>query len=484
MTILLSRLISGLTFKKMIGSDQQIRDLQTDSRKIKAGDLFICLKGFTVDGHDFVPQAVKQGAVAILTERELADLPSSVTQIIVKDTYKAMAKLSSVFFEHPSKRLPVIGVTGTNGKTTTTWITKQIYEQAGYTMGLIGTIENRIGDRVLATKNTTPESLELQRLFKQMADSGCHYAVMEVSSHALALGRTWGTSFTQGVFTNLSPEHLDFHQTMEAYQEAKGLLFARLKGAAILNADEPATGYFKRLTEAEVITYGINNQADIQAKNIRMTNHEMNFLVETFKGNLTVTTKYMGTFNIYNILAAIGSALAEGIPLSNIENAVKQLKPVPGRMEPIPNDKGIQVFVDYAHTPDSLENVLKTAREFTPHRLICVVGCGGNRDKTKRPVMASIAEKWSDYVVLTSDNPRLEPPEQIIAEMETGMCGDKYVAIVDREEAIAYALEQAKPGDTVLIAGKGHETYQIIGTESIHFDDREIARKYLGPENI
>lgn len=479
-TILLSSLTSGLKIKKIIGPDQPVRDLKTDSRKITAGDLFICLKGFTVDGHDFAHQAIKQGAVAILTERELADIPSAVTQIVVKDSYKAMAKLSSAFFGHPSRQLPVIGVTGTNGKTTTTWMIKQIFEAAGYTMGLIGTIENRIGQEVLATKNTTPEALELQRLFKQMVDRGCHYAVMEVSSHALALGRTWGTSFSQGIFTNLSPEHLDFHQTLEAYREAKGLLFTRLgQGTAILNADDPAAEHFQKITEAEVMTYGLNRPADIQAKNIKMTEQGMRFLVETFAGNMTVTTSFRGMFNVYNLLAGIGSALAEGIPLASIEEAVEKLKPVPGRLEPIPNGKGIQVFVDYAHTPDSLENVLKTAREFTQKRLVCVVGCGGNRDKTKRPVMARIAEHYSDFVVLTSDNPRMEPPEQIIAEMKTGLKGTNYIAIVDREEAIAFALKQAKPGDTVIIAGKGHETYQIIGTRTIHFDDREIARKYL-----
>jgi UDP-N-acetylmuramoyl-L-alanyl-D-glutamate--2,6-diaminopimelate ligase len=388
----------------------------------------------------------------------------------------------------------LIGVTGTNGKTTTTFLIEHILRSQGFRTGLMGTIQMKIGDEIVEAKNTTPDALELQRNFRRMADAGTDYCVMEVSSHALEQGRVKGCDFRTALFTNLTQDHLDYHRTMDKYREAKGLLFARLGNTfsrqassrkfAVLNADDPASSYFQKLTSAEVITYGIEQEADIRAENIRLTEQGTEFTVRTFAGEARVALQLFGRFNVYNALGAIAATLAEGVPLSAVAASLEQVTGVPGRFENVREGQDFLVVVDYAHTPDSLENVLKTIADFAAARIICVVGCGGDRDRGKRPIMAGIAARYSDYTIITSDNPRSEDPEQIMLEMEKGLIDQgvprkRYELIADRKKAIEKAVEMASPKDVVLIAGKGHETYQEIQGVRYEFDDRLVAKNAI-----
>jgi UDP-N-acetylmuramoyl-L-alanyl-D-glutamate--2,6-diaminopimelate ligase len=463
----------------------EITGIEIDSRKVKPGDLFICLPGFTVDGHDFARKAVQQGAAAILAQRPIEE---SVPVIYVPDTRRAMAVLADRFFGQPTHQMKVIGVTGTNGKTTTTHLIQRILEEAGHPTGIIGTIEMRIGDEIREVKNTTPEALDLHRAFRWMKDKGAEYATIEVSSHALDMGRVRGVRFTTGVFTNLTQDHLDYHKTMENYQQAKGLLFSQLGNEydkermkyAVLNADDAASEMFARITPAQVITYGIHNEADVRARNISITAAGTHFTMETFAGTIDLALRIIGNFNVYNVLAAAAACLAEGITLEQIKQTLEKVEGVRGRFERVDAGQEYTVIVDYAHTPDSLENVLKTIREFANGDVYCIVGCGGDRDRTKRPIMASIAARYADIAVITSDNPRSEEPQAIIDEMVAGLVAegidkDRYFTRVDRREAIRETIGRAKPNDIVLIAGKGHETYQILKDKTIHFDDKEEA---------
>lgn len=467
----------------------EIKGIQIDSRQVKPGDLFIALRGFTVDGHRFVPQAVEKGAAAVLVEEPVSvDVP--VVQ--VPDTRRAMAVVAATFYQHPTRELKLIGITGTNGKTTTSHLIQQILNDAGRQTGLIGTIQMKIGDRTFPVKNTTPEVVDLQRSFRMMLNERCEYSVIEASSHALDLGRTRGCEFHIAVFTNLTQDHLDYHETMERYREAKGLLFSQLgnrysdepdqNSYAVLNADDEASSYFARITPAQVITYGIEKPADVRAQNIRITSAGTAFTLSTFRGSIDVQLKLIGKFNVYNVLAATSVALLEGITLPQIKKSLESISGVSGRFEPVQAGQPYTVLVDYAHTPDSLENVLATIREFAEGNVICVVGCGGDRDRGKRPLMAQIAAKYSDLTVITSDNPRTEDPEAIIADMAEGLKEverDRYVTIVDRRQAIFDAIGRAQPKDVVLIAGKGHETYQEINGVRYDFDDREVAREAM-----
>ncbi|GBF11983.1 UDP-N-acetylmuramoyl-L-alanyl-D-glutamate--2,6-diaminopimelate ligase [Tepidibacillus infernus] len=485
----LSQIIAPILTAKMIGNPNvEINGVEVDSRKVKAGDLFICLPGFTVDGHDFAQKAVEQGAVAILCERPL-DL--QVPQVIVKDARFAMAMIADLFYQHPSQKLKVIGVTGTNGKTTTTHLIEKILADQGHLSGLIGTIKMKIGNEIVEAKNTTPDALLLQQSFAKMVKVGSDYAIMEVSSHALDMGRVRGVNYHIGVFTNLTQDHLDYHLTMEKYRDAKGLLFSQLGNTfhslleenkyAVLNADDQASEYFQQVTAAQVITYGIDHDADVKALDIHIDAQGTSFAVETFRGNIDIQLKMIGKFSVYNALAAMTVGLIEGISLDQIKQSLEQISGVDGRFEPVNEGQDYTVLVDYAHTPDSLENILKTVKEFAKGKIYCVFGAGGDRDKTKRPIMGEIAVKYSDIAVVTSDNPRSENPEQIIHDIlvgieKTGVDTNKYIVIIDRKEAIEYAVSQAKKDDVILIAGKGHETYQILKNKTIHFDDREIAR--------
>lgn len=462
----------------------QINSFVMDSREVKKGSLFICIKGFTVDGHDFVEDAVKKGAVAIIAEKEME---TSVPVITVRDTKRAMAVLADYFYDQPTQKLRLIGVTGTNGKTTVTHILEKIFRHHGSKTGLIGTINMKIGDKTYEVKNTTPESLLLQKTFHEMNEANVDTAFMEVSSHALHMGRVRGCDFNVAVFTNLSQDHLDYHETMDEYMRAKGLLFAQLGNHydstdpkyAILNADDKTSEYYLTITSARVMTYGIENEADVRAKHIKMTNNGTLFTLETPFGNTEIEMKFVGKFSIYNMLAAITTALVSNIKLSDIEEGIRTIEGVPGRFELINEGQDFSIIVDYAHTPDSLENVLSTVKQFAEGKTIVVVGCGGDRDKTKRPLMAQMATKYADLAVLTSDNPRTEDPEEILNDMERGMEASNFQRLLDRKEAIKYAISIAEKGDCIVIAGKGHETYQEIGKERFDFDDRKVARNAL-----
>ncbi|PWA13405.1 UDP-N-acetylmuramoyl-L-alanyl-D-glutamate--2,6-diaminopimelate ligase [Pueribacillus theae] len=477
----LEKLIGHLLVKKWLKKgNPEIHSIQMDSRKVNQNDLFICINGFTVDGHDFAKEAVSKGAVALVVERPVnLDVPT----ILVKDSQRAMAILADVFYEYPTKKLNVIGVTGTNGKTTTTYLIDKILEDSGVRTGRIGTINTKINGVERDIANTTPESLTLQKMFSEMVEGDTKAAVMEVSSHALHLGRVRGCDFDIAVFTNLTQDHLDYHKTMEAYKQAKGILFSQLgntyskcqRKVAVLNNDDEASAYYKTITAAEVVTYGIEKEADISAKNIKLSGAGTNFLLCTPFGDIDINMRLIGTFSVYNALAAVSACLASGISLRSIKQSLESMEGVPGRFELIDEGQPYTVLVDYAHTPDSLLNVLKTIKEFAKGKMTVVVGCGGDRDKTKRPIMGEIAMQYADCAIFTSDNPRSEDPEQILHDITANVEGD-YLTIVDRREAIYYAVQQAKPDDVILVAGKGHETEQIIGKNIYHFDDREVAR--------
>ncbi|WP_223596007.1 UDP-N-acetylmuramoyl-L-alanyl-D-glutamate--2,6-diaminopimelate ligase [Neobacillus bataviensis] len=464
------------------GENPDIFSIENDNRKVQNGSLFICIKGYTVDGHDFADSAVEKGAVAILAERPL---PLKVPVIIVQDTTRAMAVLADAFYGQPTKKLHLIGITGTNGKTTTSHLIEKIFSDQKKKTGLIGTMYTKIADKVMETKNTTPESLTLQKTFQHMVDEGVEAAVMEVSSHALDLGRVHGCDYNVAVFTNLTQDHLDYHKTMEEYQRSKSLLFAQLGNTyeyskpkfAVLNADDPASDMFRRSTAAHVITYGIEEKADFQATNIQMTSAGTNFELVIGKSKYSINMQLIGKFSVYNVLASIAAAYVSRIPLADIIKSIENVEGVSGRFELVNAGQDFTVIVDYAHTPDSLENVLKTIKHFAKKRIFVIVGCGGDRDRTKRPLMAEIACKLATDPIFTSDNPRSEDPLAILKDMEAGVKYPQYVytIIPDRKEAIKSAIQQADDGDVVLIAGKGHETYQIIGTQVYDFDDRLVA---------
>jgi UDP-N-acetylmuramoyl-L-alanyl-D-glutamate--2,6-diaminopimelate ligase len=462
--------------------------IASDSRKVEDGQLFICLSGSKTDGHLHAPEAVRRGACAIVAERELdIDIP----QLIVKDSRHAAAVIADHYYGYPSRAMKLIGVTGTNGKTTTTYLIEQILQDQQQPTGVIGTIEWRYGGRAFEVSGTTPHSIELHRYLAEMKDAGTAYCAMEVSSHALAQGRVKGCRFRTAVFTNLTQDHLDYHQTMESYAAAKGLFFSRLGNTftadgsertyAVLNADDEASAYFTRLTSADVVTYGIDHEADVRASNVRITASGTTFHVATFRGEIDISLQMAGRFNVYNALAAISAALIEGIELSRIKASLESIPGVPGRIESVHAGQDFAVIVDYAHTPDGLENVLLAIRQFAEKRVLCVFGCGGDRDRKKRPIMGAIAAAYSDYVLVTSDNPRTEDRFMILKDIEVGLreamiSSNTYELIADRKAAIEKAVEMASPGDVVLIAGKGHENYQEIEGVKHPFDDRSVAR--------
>jgi UDP-N-acetylmuramoyl-L-alanyl-D-glutamate--2,6-diaminopimelate ligase len=470
------------------GENPDILHIHNDNRKVTEGSLFICIKGFTVDGHDLAESAVQSGAVAIVAEKPLQlDVPV----VIVKDTKRAMAIIADAFYGQPSQQMKMVGITGTNGKTTTSHIIDHILKESGKKTGLIGTMYTKIGDEVLETKNTTPESLTLQQIFHQMVEKEIDCAVMEVSSHALVEGRVHGTDYDVAVFTNLSQDHLDFHGSMEEYKRAKGLLFAQLGNKftlnqpkyAVLNADDAASKQYAQSTSAHILTYGIQAEADIKAINIAMTAKGTSFQLVTPIGTSKVTMKLVGKFNVYNVLAGIGAAIALGISLPTITDALSKMEGVAGRFELVDAGQTFTVIVDYSHTPDSLQNALETIQEFAVGKTHVVVGCGGDRDRTKRPLMARIACDFADEAIFTSDNPRSEDPNAILKEMEAGVVGRKYMVIENRKEAIYKAINQAGEDDIILIAGKGHETYQQIGKDIHHFDDRLVAKEAILEKN-
>jgi len=484
----LTRIMEGIEYRLSSGSsDLEITGLAYDSRKVKPGDLFICIKGLKTDGHQFVEQALNNGAAALLAEREIVLVPGQVTVLVTNDTRKAMARMAANFFAHPSRQLRVIGVTGTNGKTTTTHLIQAILQANGARVGIMGTLYAKIGCVEVNLGHTTPEALEIQEFMHLVRQEKGEYLVMEVSSHALDWGRVDQIDFHSAVFTNLTQDHLDYHLTMERYRDAKLKLFAGLSGStgafAVINADDPAADAFKAAAASKYLTYGIDCPADVRARDIATNLKGTRFTAVYGVISLELNIKMIGRFSVYNSLAAIAFALQEGIAPSTIKTALENVEGVPGRFEQVDCGQDFTVVVDYAHTPDGLENILRTARDIKENRLITVFGCGGDRDKGKRPLMGKIAAQYSDFCIVTSDNPRSEEPEAIIDDIIPGLMAienSHYAKIVDRREAIHQAIHLARKGDLVIIAGKGHETYQLVKDQVFPFDDRLVAREFLG----
>ena len=479
-------LLCNIEYKLLQGSvDTEFKKVEYDSRKVSENDAFLCITGFKTDGHKYALNAVKSGASVIFCEKEIEGIDENVTVIKFENTRKALAHIAAEFYGRPSERMNVVGVTGTNGKTTTTFLIKSVLDKIGHKTGIIGTIENRIGDEVIPTERTTPESLELQELFKRMADEGCKDVVMEVSSHALDLHRVDEIRYNIGIFTNLTQDHLDYHITMENYKIAKSLLFERCL-SSVINIDDEAGDFMVSKSKGRVITFAIDKKADLQAENIHISADGVKFTLDYEGEEYPVSLNTPGKFSIYNALGAIGACILMGIDMNTIIKGLSKNKGVSGRFQTVRSKRGFNAIVDYAHTPDGLENILKTAKEFVKGRIITVFGCGGDRDRTKRPIMGEIAGIYSDYCVITSDNPRTEDPARILDDVEPGTkkSGCEYIKIVDRREAINYAVKMAKEGDVVVVAGKGHENYQIFADKTIHFDDVEEVRKAFGGDAL
>ena len=485
----LASLLKLLPDAKALGSvDKVITDITADSRVVQAGSLFICLRGATVDGHKFLAMAASKGAVAALVEEVPEVIPDGVTLLVVPDTRAAMEIVTPYFYDYPGKRLRMIGVTGTNGKTTTTNIIRLILRKAGHKVGLIGTINIMIEDEETVSHNTTPDVVDLQKTLYAMVCAGCDYCVMEVSSHALALKRVAGIEYDCAVLTNITQDHLDFHKTMENYRDAKSLLFehltdgSKLNKNAVFNMDDASSAIIKARTQAKVWTYGKGCENDIYPVRFTVAPKHMQLVLATPVGEMDLELKITGEFNVYNVMSAVGAMLAEGISKEIIVSVLDGFDGVPGRFQLVEAGQPYTVIVDYAHTPDGLENVLKTARSITRGKLWVVFGCGGDRDNKKRPIMGGLALKLADKVVVTSDNPRTEDPELIIDEIFTALqtvpSGKAVYRLSDRKEAIHFALAKAAREDVILIAGKGHENYQILKDRTIHFDDKEVVMEY------
>jgi UDP-N-acetylmuramoyl-L-alanyl-D-glutamate--2,6-diaminopimelate ligase len=477
------------------GADQkgdmgvEIRGITHDSRAVKPGDLFVCLVGGKFDGHKFAGDALARGAAAFVIQADHADrVIANLPTIVVKDTRRALPFLSAAVYGEPSKSLKLVGVTGTNGKTTTTHLIASILKAAGYRTGTIGTLGSELMGAPLPSEHTTPEADQLQALLAEMRDREAQAVVMEVSSHALAQYRTDACEYDAAAFTNLTQDHLDFHGSLDDYFTAKLRLFTDYPAAsskpfvASVNVDDPRGETVAKAARGRVLTYGVNNPADIRAEDVRIEPGRLTFKTSTPSGRFDVELNIGGAFQVYNALAAIGVGIGMDIPAEQIVAGLAGMRAVPGRFESVPTGRGFHVIVDYAHSPDGLENLLASARRLNPSRLIVVFGCGGNRDRTKRPIMGRIAASQADVAVVTSDNPRNEEPQAIIQDILPGMelASAKVMVEPDRRAAIAIALSEARDGDIVLIAGKGHEDYQIVGDKVLPFDDRQVARELLG----
>lgn len=481
----LARLVDGA---EIIGNKEiEIAGIEHDSRKVGKGTLFVCIPGVHVDGHQFIRQAAAAGACAILTTRRDVEVPDGMTILLVPELRAALDVMVPYFYDYPARSMRVIGITGTNGKTTTSYITRAILRHAGYKVGLIGTIQIMMEEEVFPIHNTTPDVVELQHTLAVMRDRGMDYVVMEVSSHALDQDRVAGIEFDTAVFTNLTQDHLDYHKTLENYMLAKAKLFDRVsepgvkKGkTAVVNIDDAAGKTMLAHADCTHITYAIRQPADLRATDVHVLAGGANFTLnyDSF-GTMPLQLHITGIFNVYNVMSAVGAALAEHVRPEDIEAVLRDFTSVPGRFELVKAGQDFSIIVDYAHTPDGVENVLRTAREIAKKKIIAVFGCGGDRDRTKRPIMGRLAAKLADVVIATSDNPRSEDPESILDEVEAGVretIGDKHhERIADRREAIFRAVELAEPEDLVIILGKGHENYQILRDGTIHFDDKEVA---------
>ena len=483
----LKTLAGAIPVRQVIGPlDRAVESIAYDPRRVQRNGLFVALRGEKNDGHEFIGQAIENGASVIVAERE--EKNPRATCLLVENTRTALADLAATFYGLPARRLKLAAVTGTNGKTTTTFLIKHICEKAGLRCGLIGTVRYEIGERVLPAARTTPESLDLQELLAQIANAGCRAAAMEVSSHALTQERVRGLEWDVAVFTNLTQDHLDYHGTMENYFESKAKLFTQLtqqqkkrKPVAVVNMDDH---YGEQLldkidTKISVITFGMGVRADFRAANYRMEFGGTCYQLDARGKSYLVRLPLIGRFNVANSMAALAAANALGLNLREAVLSLGKSPQVPGRLEMVPAKRKFQVFVDYAHTPDALLNVLKTLRQLEPGRLIAVFGCGGDRDRQKRPLMGRVADQNADYSIITSDNPRKEDPNAIISEIEKGFGSDCYEKVTGRAEAIVRAIAVAQPRDIILIAGKGHETYQEFADHTVPFDDIQVARRAI-----
>ncbi len=461
---------------------EEVKGISYDSRRVNPGDIFVCIKGSVTNGHLYAKEALSRGSIGLITEKWL-NIPDCI-QIQVKDSREALAKMSAAFYDYPSRKITILGVTGTNGKTTTTFLLESIFLTQGRKTGLIGTVESRIKSEKLLVERTTPQSLDLQRIFNQMVRSGVEVVVMEVSSHAIDQKRINHTQFDALIFTNLSQDHLDYHKTFENYFEIKRSLFEKFPIAlGVINVDDFYGRKIFNSISSKKVSYGIENKADFQAKKIILNEKGSKFCLVSPTEEIEIHLKIKGLFNVYNALAAAATASLLGIPLEVIKEGLGRLKVVPGRFEFIQAGQDFLVVVDYAHTPDSLKKVIETSHQIAGGRVITVFGCGGDRDRTKRPLMGKISAEKSNFTIITSDNPRSEDPLAIMKEIEAGLKEFSpkvpYLMIPNRKEAIFKAIFMAESGDLVLIAGKGHENYQIFSDKVIHFDDREVAQQAI-----
>lgn len=473
--MLLKELLGNIKYEG--NADIEIDFVESDSRKVREGCAFVCIKGYETDGHIYAKECEQKGAKVIIAQ-ERVDVSCPV--IIVENTRKALAVLCANIYNNPSREFKLVGVTGTNGKTSTTYIIKTILEKAGKKVGLIGTNQNLIGDKVIESSRTTPDCFELQKLFRQMADERADVVVMEVSSHALYLDRVYDCDFDVGVFTNLTQDHLDFHKTMEEYLKAKAVLFNICK-KGVINKDDKSCEYIMENAKCDIKTYGIDFPADIKAENVKLMQEGVSFEIDKKEYNLNIP----GRFSVSNALASIGALRELGIDEEIIIQGLNEVRGVRGRAEVVDVSKDFTVMIDYAHTPDGIENILKTARGFAKGRVVILFGCGGDRDNTKRPIMGEVASRLADFSIITSDNPRTENPTDIINQILEGVNGE-HIVIENRYKAIEYAILNAKKDDVIILAGKGHEDYQVIGKEKIHFDEVEILneiKKKLGDSN-
>lgn len=475
----LNELLKGLTVLAATADmNTDVTDVCYDSRQTAEGGLFVAITGAETDGHRFIPMAREKGAACVVCQHAPdGDIP----YVVVEDSRRALAVIACNWFDHPSREMTMIGVTGTSGKTTSTYLIKSILEQkAGAKVGLIGTIQNMIGSEVLHTERTTPESFELQKLFRRMSDAGCTHVVMEVSSHALVQRRAGAIDFALGVFTNLTQDHLDYHGTMEAYCDAKARLFRQCRAAAV-NGDDPWTPRLLENVTCPVTRFGQGLANDLVGWDAHYCADRVSFTACSDSEHIPVTLHIPGAFSLYNALAALAAAQALGIPIEDAAQALSLCQGVRGRAEVVPTDTDYTVLIDYAHTPDGLKNILSTVCGFADARVLVVFGCGGDRDRTKRAEMGRIAARLADEVIVTSDNPRTENPYAILHEILAGMADSAtpFAVLESRREAIAYALDHARTGDVVVLAGKGHETYQVVGAETLPLDERQVVREHL-----
>lgn len=479
----LKAILNDIDYEVIQGeTNVEINKINYDSRKVESLDIFVCIKGYATDGHKYIDKAIENGAKVVVIQDSMEIKNKNITIIKCKDTRKALALMGANYYDNPSRKMKIIGVTGTNGKTTTAFMIKEILEADNKKVGLIGTIANFIGNEKIHTERTTPESLELQELFFEMVNKGVEYCVMEVSSHSLELDRVYGVKFEIGIFTNLTRDHLDFHKTFENYYKAKFKLFERAR-IKVVNLDDnygrQVISDLNNLHAENIYSFSVKNNSDFRAFDEEMGSREIKFKLK-LKNDEQFILNIPGEYNIYNALGAIASCHKLEIPeeaiKKGIENAV-----VLGRCERVAREYNLpyEIIIDYAHTPDGLENILKTAKAFTRGRLISVFGCGGDRDKVKRPQMGKISIDIADISIITSDNPRSEDPMSIIKDIEVGLDKDNYIVIENRKEAIKKAISVAAKGDVIVIAGKGHETYQILKNETIHFDEREVVKEIL-----